>query len=172
MSSTRSITSIALILSISKFIIGTDDGLLIGNGSRLISRVGEWLLLLVSLWCLLNLLRVSNSWLLLIPGVSFRLLMSRSISRSSLVSAGKGELGLFIEIWIPFWFGDRIGDLTGDLIPPFIAFDWQTRWWSQTTNSRIHSSVFSLSAWWRVSILSESTGQDGLLFTSDLQGIN
>lgn len=171
-SSTRSITSKALILSTSKLITGTDEGLLIGKGSLLISLVGEWLLLLVSLWCLLNLFRVSNSWLLLIPGVNFRLLTSRSISRSSDVSPGSGELGLFVESWSPIWFGERIGDLTGDLIPPFIALDCKTRWWSHTINSRIHSSVFSLSAWWRVSIRNESIGQEGFRFASDLQDTN
>uniref|UniRef100_A0A0V0H3V6 Putative ovule protein n=1 Tax=Solanum chacoense TaxID=4108 RepID=A0A0V0H3V6_SOLCH len=66
-----------------------------GKGSFLVSRIGEWLLLLLSLWNLLNLvLAVSNSWDLLIPGVSFLLLTSRSISWSSIVNVEDGELGL------------------------------------------------------------------------------
>lgn len=137
--STRSMTSKALIRSISKSMIGTDDGLLMGKGSFFLSLIGEWLLLLLKRWCLLNLiLEVSNSWLLLIPGVSFLLLTSLSISWSSTDSVGDGELDLWVDNWIVFWFGDRIGDLTGDLIPPPVAaLDWLTRWWSQTTNSRI-----------------------------------
>ena len=136
--STRSITSKAFMRSISKSMTGTDDGLLMGNGSFLVSPIGEWLLLLLSRWCLLNLFfAVSNSWLLLIPGVFFLLLTSRSISWSSIVNIGDGELGLCVHNWIVFWFGDRIGDLTGDLRPPLAALTWLTRWWSQTTNSRI-----------------------------------
>lgn len=132
-------TSKALIRSISKSMTGTEDGLLMEKSSFLVSLVGVWLLLLLSLWCLLNLVfAVSNSWDLLIPGVSFLLLTSRSISWSSIVSMGDGELGLWVDSWIDFWFGERIGDLTGDLIPPLmVVLDWLTRWWSHTTNSRI-----------------------------------
>ena len=126
--STLSIMSNALIRSMSKLIIGTEDGLRIGKGSLLVSCVGEWLLLLVSLWCLERLvLDVLNSWLLLIPGVSFRLLTSRSISWSSIDSVEDGELGFWLESWSILWLGDLIGDLPGDLSPPFAALDWLMR---------------------------------------------
>ena len=131
-------TSKALSRSISKSKTGTENGLLMGNGSFLVSLVGEWLLLLLSLWCFLNLLfAVSNSWLLLIPGVNFRLLTSRSISWSSTVNVGDGESGLCVDNCIDIWFGERIGDLTGDLIPTLPALAWLTRWWSHTTSSRM-----------------------------------
>lgn len=166
--STRSMTSKALILSILKSITGTDDSRFTGKGSFRHSRVGEWLLLLLSLWYSLNLVFVvSNSWLLLIPGVSFLLLTSRSISWSSMVNVGDAELGL-CDNWIVFWLGERIGDIIGDLVPPLAALDWLTRWWSHTTSSRIYDSVFSLSAWWSVSILINSVWPTVFLLTSDL----
>ena len=124
--STLSIMSNALIRSMSKLMIGTEEGLRIGKGSLslVVSCVGEWLLLFVSRWCLERLvLDLLNSWLLLIPGVSFRLLTSRSISWSSIDSVEEGELGIGLDRWSVFWFGDRIGDLTGDLSPPFAALD-------------------------------------------------
>ena len=53
--STLSMTSNAFMRSMSKSITGMEFGLRNGNGSFLVSLVGEWLLLLLSLWCLLNL---------------------------------------------------------------------------------------------------------------------
>lgn len=149
---------------------GTDDSRFTGMGSlRHDSRAGVWLLLLLSLWYLLNLvLAVSNSWLLLIPGVSFLLLTSRSIAWSSTVNVGDGEEGLWVN-WMVFWLGERIGDMMGDLGPPLAALDCMTRWWSHTTNSRMYSSVFSLSAWWSVSILINSVWPAVLLLKSDLK---
>lgn len=168
MVSTRSITSKALIRSISKSMTGTEDGLLVENTLTLLSLIGEWLLLLLSLWCLLNLvLAVSNSWLLLIPGVSFLLLTSRSICWSSTVSMGEEQV-FWVNNCTVFWLGERIGDLTGDLIPPLLILAWLTRWWSHNTSSSIYASVFSLSAWCSVSILNKSVSPAGFRLTSDL----
>lgn len=161
-------TSKAFIRSVSKSTTGTEDGLLIGKGSFLVSFTGEWLLLLLSLWYLLSPV-FANSWDLLIPGVSFLLLTSQSISWSSTVNGDDEELDLWLDNLIIFWLGERIGDFTGDFTPPLAArLDWLTRWWSHTTNSRIYASVFSLSAWYSVSIR-RSTGLSGFLFMSDLQ---
>jgi len=137
MLSTLSITSKAFIRSISKSMTGTEGSLLVENMSFLFSLIGEWLLLLLSLWCLLNLvLAVSNSWLLLMPGVSFLLPTSRSICWSSTVSMGEEHV-FCVNNCPVFWVGERIGDLTGDLIPPFPTLTWLTRWWSQITSSSI-----------------------------------
>lgn len=138
MLSTLSMTSKAFMRSISKSMTGMELGRRRGNGSFLLSLVGEWLLLLLSLWCLLNLVFAeSNSWLLLIPGVSFLLLTYWSISWSSIVNVVDGELGFWLDNWIVLWFGDLIGDLTGDLIPALQALAWLIRWWSHTTSSRM-----------------------------------
>ena len=170
MVSNLSMTSKAFILSISKSMTGMEGSLLVENISfLLLSLIGEWLLLLLSLWCLLNLvLAVSNSWLLLMPGVSFRLPTSRSICWSSTVNMGELEQPFWVNDCPDFWVGERIGDLTGDLIPPLPTLTWLTRWWSQTTSSRIYASVFSLSAWCSVSILNKSAWPAGLRLTSDL----
>lgn len=170
MLSTLSMTSKAFIRSISKSMKGTEGSLrLVQNISFLLSLIGEWLLLLLSLWCLLNLvLAVSNSWLLLIPGVSFLLPTSRSICWSSIVNKGEVEQPFCVNNCNVFWLGERIGDLTGDLIPPLPTLTWLTRWCSQTTSSSIYSSVLSLSAWCSVSILNKSDWPAGLRLTSDL----
>jgi hypothetical protein len=113
-------------------------------------------------------LAVSNSWLLLMPGVSFLLPTSRSICWSSTVNNGEVEQPFCANNCTVFWLGERIGDLTGDLIPPLPTLTWLTRWCSQTTSSSIYTSVLSLSAWCSVSILNKSDWPAGLRLTSDL----
>lgn len=152
--------------------MGTMDGLLTVKKSFLLLLVGEWLLLLLNLLCLQSLVfAVSNSWLLLIPGVNFLKLTSRSISWSSWLSMEDGVLGLFPgNLTVkPFWGGERTGDLMGDLTPPFPGLERLMRWWSHTTRSRIYPSVFSLSAWWSVSTRIRSVCPAGFRFTSDLK---
>lgn len=148
--STLSITSKALIRSISKSITGAIEGLLVGKKSLTVSLVGEWLLLLVSLLFVHSLIfEMSNSWLLLIPGVSFRKLISRNIFWSSSVSIGDFAGNETVELLCE---GDWTGDLMGDLMLPLEGLERLMRWWSHTTMSSICASVLSLSAWWRVSI--------------------
>lgn len=137
--STRSMTSNALIRSISKSKTGTDDGRLVEYISLLVSLVGEWLLLLLRRWYLLKrLLTVSNSWLLLIPGVIFLFVTSQSICWSSTDRAGDEQVAFVGDNCSAFWLGDRIGDLIGDRVPQFVEdLEWLMRWWSHTTRSRM-----------------------------------
>ncbi|GER37795.1 cation-chloride co-transporter 1, partial [Striga asiatica] len=109
---------------------------------------------------------LSNSWLLLMPGVSLRLLTAWSISWSSTERPVEGETGFWGDSWRrAFWLGERMGDLGPG---PVEARDWAMRWWSHTTRSSMWASVFSLSAWWRVSIRRRSVWPAGWRLISDL----
>ena len=156
----------------SKLMIGVTDDFLNEESSSVLSLVGEWLLLLLNLSCLLNLdFAASNSWLLLIPGVSFLKLTYRSISRSSWVSMDVAATARFCaeEITSGFFVGERIGDLVGDLMPPLLDLIWLIRWWSHTTKSSIYASVLFLSAWWSVSMrIISAAAAAGFLFAPDL----
>lgn len=112
----------------------------------LLSVIGEWLLLLLSLWYLLSLGRlISNSWLLLIPGEISLNLSPLSTSLSSTVSNDEEEVvGLSLSESIGadderFCEGKRIRDLTGDRAREkhLPGLNRLMKWWRRTINSNM-----------------------------------